>query len=316
VSFGVTYRGFGPEAFAAFETRKWASNLYNMERMAVRDQLRSLGAMLQPAMTAGRAFRWDVTGHSPSVFNAKRVSELVLYFTRTEEQQKALAPLLDSRIALPEQIADAGEQHRHAALGVRIDAGRVEAGLLLHSTAWLDVMNLLNRSRQPAEASQLVAGLRSLPAGSVVRIGRDVEVPTGELTAGHLDRLEAAVLNDTFLIFAGQVYAAGDDRLSSPGFPGMVREVLERALPLWDFIAWQPSADFLTPASRGRDVSASVLAVTPHAMDVATGVKVRLVDGAFAGREGLVTEIDPKGHLRVLIGKVNIRTDVRSVRAI
>jgi len=41
------------------------------------------------SLSAVRRFRWEVTPHSPSVFNGKRVAELVLYFTRTADQQNA-----------------------------------------------------------------------------------------------------------------------------------------------------------------------------------------------------------------------------------
>ena len=43
---GESFRGFEARAFEAFEARKWASNVYNVERMAVRDQLRALGQAL------------------------------------------------------------------------------------------------------------------------------------------------------------------------------------------------------------------------------------------------------------------------------
>ena len=92
LGLGEGFKGFGSAAFLAFEPRKWTSNLFNMERMAVREQLRAIGTAIQPVVAADRAFAWDVTPHMPSVFNGKKVGELVLYFTRTAEQQKAIAP--------------------------------------------------------------------------------------------------------------------------------------------------------------------------------------------------------------------------------
>jgi hypothetical protein len=313
VSFGEGFRGFGEAAFLAFEPRKWASNVYNMERMAVRDQLRALGAALQPALTVGRVFQWDVTPHTPNVFNGKRVSDMTLYFTRTEEQRKAIAPLLDSRIALPDQIQDAGEHHRHVTLGVRLDLERVEVGLLMHSTAWLDVMNVLNRCRAPAEAATFVRLVQSLPAGAVVRVGPDAVVQAASFGLGEVHRLEEAVLNETFVIFAGLRLDSGDGRVQTPGLTALARETLEALLPLWDFVAWRPASNFLAASSV---VAPAVAAEAPHAIEIATGTKVRLVDGVFAGREGRVTDIDVKGHVRVLVGKVNVRTDVRAIRAV
>jgi len=316
VLFGEQFKGFDEAAFAAFEPRKWTSNLYNVERMGVREQLKTVGAAADAALRT-RPFKWDVTPHAPCVFNGKRVAELVLYFTRTDGQQKALAPLLDSRIALPDQISDAGEHHRHATLGLRIDAAGVEVGLMLHSTAWLDVMNLLNRCRVPDEAGQLLGLLHGAPEGATFRIGPAEDVPARDVCREHLDRLEESVLNHTFLIVAGLRFGAGDERLRSIGFPGTVREVLAALLPLWEFVAWRPASDFLRPAAPNA-VAAPVAAPASIAVvpELAHGRRVRLIDGAFAGREGVVTDLDQKGSVRVLIGKVNVRTDSRSVRAV
>ena len=309
---GESFRGFEAKAFEAFEPRKWASNVYNVERMAVRDQLRALGAALEPALTVGRTLAWDVTTHAPSVFNGKRVAELVLYFTRTADQQKAMAPLLDSRLSLPEQILDAGEHHRHVTLGARIDQAGVQVGLMMHSTAWLDVMNLLNRCRTPAEAAQFLKMVQSLPADATVRVAPDTIVPAPALTLADLHRLDDSVLNDPFVIFIGRTFAATDPQLGTPQFAGVARQCAEAVAPLWDFIAWRPASNYLQPAA----VSAAVAAEAPHAMEIEAGTRVRLVDGVFAGRDGKVTEIDPKGNVRVLVGKVTIRTDVRAIRAV
>ena len=43
---------------------------------------------------------------------------------------------------------------------------------------------------------------------------------------------------------------------------------------------------------------------------------MRLVDGVFSGRTGVVIDIDAKGHVRVLVGKVAIRMDARQMRPV
>jgi len=307
VSFGERFTGFDEEAFRAFEPRKWSSNLFNMERMAVREQLRVIGMTVEPALLARYPFKWEVTTHVPSVFNGKRVSELTLYFTRNDEQQKSLTPLLDSRIALPDQISDAGEHHRHVTLGVRIDGGGLEVGLMLHSTAWLDVMNLLNRCRVAEESEQLLSLLRGAPDGAVFCVGPGVDVPAPQVTSQDLERLEQSVLNNTFLILVGRQYPAGDQRLRAAGFPAEVRDPLLALYPLWDFVAWRPASDFLEP----QRVEPATAPVAVPALSL--GSRVRLTEGVLAGREGVVVDMDHKGGLRVLIGRLNVRTAARSV---
>lgn len=305
----MNFKGFTETTFAAFEPKKWSSNIYNVERMTINEQMRALGMLLEPALTTRYRLGWDVSSHVPNIFNNKRVNDMTLYFTRTETQRKAIAPLLDSRIPLQEQIHDSAEHHRHVTLGVRLDQKGLELGLLLHSNAWLDVMNLLNRCRMPLEAENFVRLVNGQPEGTVVRIGPDKLVKAQDFSVQDIERLEHAVLNEVFLIFIGQQFEPNDTRIQGPQFVGIARTALEQLLPLWDFIAWRPASDYLEPAAdrhTERDIS----------VDISSGTPVRIVEGVFAGREGIVLEIDSRGHVRVLVGRVNIRTDIKAIRAI
>lgn len=311
MSFATRFTGFGREAFAAFEPRKWSSNLYNLERMAVRDQLRALGASVEGVLRPERPLVWEVTPHTPSIFNGRKVQELVLYFTRTEADKKAILPLLDSRLSLPEQLSDAAEHHRHVTLGVRITRHEVEVGLMLHSTAWLDVMNVLNRCRNPLDRSQFLARVRDLPAGSVVRVAPERVVASSEFDGVHLVELEDAVLNETFLIFFGRRFDAESPVPRSESFITACREVLAATRVLYEFIAWRPASDFLGVADEGRRMRAASEA---EVADLSVGARVQLTAGPFVDRQGVVTELDHKGFVKVLIGKVAIRTHGRFLR--
>ncbi len=317
--FATRFTGFGPETFAAFEPRKWSSNLYNLERMAVRDQLRALGAALEGPPLADRPLAREVTPHTPSVFNGRRVQELVLYFTRAEAEKKAVLPLLDSRLSLPEQLSDAAEHHRHVTLGVRVARDGVEVGLMLHSTAWLDVMNLLNRCRNPVDRSRFVALVRGLPAGSLSRVAPERMIPSPEFDAVHIEELEEAVLNETFLIFFGRRFDAESSVLRSEAFIAPCREVLAATLALYEFIAWRPASDYLTgsPFTAAADQGGCKrVAEEPEVADLSVGARVRVTEGPFVDRRGVITELDHKGVVKVLIGKVTIRTHGRCVRPV
>lgn len=313
MSFATRFTGFAPEAFAAFEPRKWSSNLYNLERMVVRDQLRALCASIEGVLRADRPLAWEVTPHTPSIFNGHKVQELVLAFMRTEAEKKAILPLLDSRLSLPEQLSDAAEHHRHVILGVRVTHREVEVGLMLHSTAWLDVMNVLNRCRNPLDRSQFLALVRDLPADSVVRVAPERVVASSEFDGVHLEELEDAVLNETFLIFFGRRFDTESPVPRSESFITPCREVLAAALALYEFIAWRPASDFLGVADEGRRMRAASEA---EVADLSVGARVRVTEGPFVDRQGVVTELDHKGFVKVLIGKVAIRTHGRSVRPV
>lgn len=315
MAFSDSFSGFDAAAFQAFEPRKWSSNLFNMERMRVRDALRAIGAALEPALCAARPFAWDVTPYAPSVFNGKRVAELVLYFTRTEEQRRAITPLLDSRIALPDQISNAGEHHHHVTLGIRIDAAGLDVGLMMHSTAWLDVMNLLNRARGADEAQELVHMARRLPEGTRFRVAPDQDVPCGDFLPEHVRVLEEAVLNEQFLVRVGASLLPGDPVVTSAAFIPWCRDLLATLVSLWEFAAWRPASNFLaTDKASGKDAPA--VTADGSLVRFGKGAKVRLLGGLFAGRTGVVTDIDTKGTCRVQVGRVTVRTEVRALQAV
>lgn len=309
--FDEQFEGFDAAAFRAFEEAKWASNVYNMERLAVSEQLKAMGRMLEGPLSASYRFHWEVTPHMPSVFNGKRVSELVLYFTRNQEEQRSIVPLLDRRISLPDQISDAGEHHRHATLGVRIHSEACDVGLMLHSTAWLDVMNLLNRCHVPFERATFVERVRALPEQMTVRISNDEEVKASDFSGSLLDRLEEGVLNQVFVILIGVRFAAGVPEAGNRKFAEVCRNLLEALLPVWEFVAWKPTSDYLEVAEESRRIRSAAESGTA---DLEVGTKVRVTSGLFSGREGVVTEMDHKGLVRVLVGKVSVRTDGRSVQ--
>ncbi len=314
MSFSESFNGFDQAAFLAFEPRKWSSNLFNMERMRVWNTLRALGSAMEPTLCAARPFAWEVTPYAPNVFNGKRVAELVLYFTRTTEQRRAITPLLDSRISLPDQISNAGDHHQHVTLGVRVDANGLDAGLMMHSTAWLDVMNLLNRARSGDEAQDLVHMIRRLPAGTRFRIAPGRDVPCADFLPEHLRVLEESVLNEQFLVRVGVELLPDDPLVAGPGFAPWCRDLLATMVSLWEFAAWRPASNYLATDKAGKDA----LNVTADGSIVrfGTGAKVRLLEGVFAGRAGVLTDIDTKGVCRVQIGRVTVRTEVRALQAV
>jgi len=249
----------------------------------------------------------------PSIFNAKSVREMVLYFTRTEAEKKAISPLLDKKISLPDQISDAGEHHRHVTLGVRVAQDGLDLGLMMHSWAWLDVMNLLNRCKESFELSKFLGELKTLPADLTFRVAPNVEVPVAEVTAEHLRQLEEAALNAPFVIRIGRHYDRSEATLRDAPFIQTCRQVLSALRPIWEFIAWRSVSDYLDVA---KEAKRAKVAAEAAVSDIAVGSLVRITEGLFAGREGKVTDLNFKGNVKILLGKVTILTEGRSLKAL
>jgi hypothetical protein len=299
----LRFTGFEDKHFDAFEKRKWSSNLFNLERLAVKEQLEALGAQITLPL---ERFSKEITSHCPTILNGKAVSEMLIYYTRTEEERKAILPLLDSRIALPEQLSDPQEHHKHAILGVRISQSGVDTGFMLHSRAWVDVMNVLNRCRKPEERARFVTLVNQLDGVAV--IAPTLVLPTKEFCSGHIEQMEEAVMNHDFTIFFGVSLGRDAKEPRNPAFASLVNKTLLSCLPIYDFALWRLSQDFLgTVGAKKAKEEAPLLAV---------GANVLVREGPFANRAGVVIDIDNQGFARVLIGKITLKIPSHSLRIV
>lgn len=306
------FTGFESADFDVFEESKQRSNRFNMDRMRVRDRLNAIGVVANSLMPTNRAFRMDVSAHMPTIFNGKRVDEMVLFITRPEEQQRRIAPILDRQVALPDQIADAAEHHRNAFLGVRVNHAGVQVGLLLHSRAWLDVMNLLSRARDANEAKAFVdLCLRAGPSAKVV-LGPGHSVAADQIRERDLSVLEDAILEDAFMIFVGWDFPAGNKAISEASFALSAAKKIVDLLPMWDFVAWRPTSNYLATADESSSHVPSVSS-DGTLVEFAIGDNVKLTGGVFAGRTGSIQDIDRKGKIKVMVGKVSVRIESRLI---
>lgn len=311
--FGTGFTGFDDSFFDAFHERKWASNLYNIERLKVRDALRALGQGLWRSVSEGREMSWDVSTHVPTVFNGKKVDEMVLYFTRPEERQRQVLNILDRKLSLPEQLEDPLPHHKHVTLGVRVDHDGCEVGLMLHSRAWLDVMNLLNRCSVSFERNTFLSLLRALPSDMVLVHGPNARIPVREAAAETLEMLEHEVMQGPFLIFAGRRYSRDAQALRTASFKEEVKRTLLALMGVYDFVEWRPASDFLDVIEEQKQ---AMEAAKAGVASLSKGDMVEILEGVFASRRGTVLDVDRRGPVRVLVGKVVVRTQGTAVRLI
>lgn len=311
------FNGFDDAVFSAFLQKKRASNMYNMERMRVGELLNIVGDAVERSLRQSDvSFARAVTPHTPSVFNGRQVAEMALYFTRTAEQKKAIAPVLDRKVALPDQISDAGEYHRHGFLGVLVTEDRVDVGLMIHSRAWLDIMNLLNRCREKEEEAQrLVRLMHLMKPGAVVRLAPGREIPAAEFDSSMLGVIEEAVMNESFSFFVGYTFAPNDEAVRGRVFLDRTAEILGGMIDLWKFCMWKPTSNFLVSAKPVDGKPQETVIDNGTVIDFRKGSTVRLTGGIFAGRTGTVQDMDAKGNVKVLVGRVTVRTESNMVRA-
>jgi len=178
-------------------------------------------------------------------------------------------------------------------------------------------MNLLNRCRErDEETSKFVRMLHLLKPGAVVRISSDKVVPASHFDDSMLAAVEEAVLNESFTFFVGYSFAPDDPAVSSPAFATAAAEIIAGMVDLWKFAAWKPTSNFLVSPGVAATHEQPVINNDGSVVDYACGSRVRLTGGLFSGRVGVVQDMDSKGTVKVLVGRVTIRTESSMVQAV
>lgn len=309
--FFSSFVGFEEKDFTAFAPFKHSSNRFNLERMRVREKLEFLGKSIAgPVVQMAGKGKWGTSDHVPSVFNRRSVEDLSLYFTRSEEEQKIIAPFVDSRVSLPEQIKEAGEHMRNLNLYVRVWEHGVEVGIRCHSTAYVDVMNLLAGAREQKE--ELFNLLSGLPSELLVDFGDEKKREVKELSTQEIELLDARVMDEPFMIRIYRNFEPGETIVSGPDFKGKVQRILVALAPLYRFWLWTKDNDRLRIASEMSRTKESVKEESKVLLK--KGESVRITSGLFKGKRGKILEEERKGMVKVLIGKVVVRLPVENLR--
>ncbi len=311
--FFENFTGFSGEDFAAFEERKQQSNRFNLERLKVREKLEALGrTSFAPLTKAIPGTKWAVTDHVPSLFNQRKVADLSLYLTRNEEQQRVVAPYIDSRVSLPEQIREAGEYIRNLSLYIKIDISGVQIGLRCHSTAYVDVMNLTAAIQKEDKAQEFLELLGRLPTGLIVQIGPNQEMPVTDISLEQWQGIADSATQEQFFISLFQAFDTQSAVMAKSRFQEDAMQILQ---PLKDVVAfwmWSPDNDHLGLAREIR-THRQVIAGAPA--QFGQGDWIRVVSGLFAGRRGKVVDMDHKGVVKVKIGRLIVRLSTDEIKA-
>jgi transcription antitermination factor NusG len=99
-----------------------------------------------------------------------------------------------------------------------------------------------------------------------------------------------------------------DALAAGPSFVALARERLIALLPLYRFIAWSRDNDFVSMREALQKEKQQ-----RRQKGLAKHDPVRIVRGMFAGKTGVVQEVDARGGIKVLVGKVAVKIDVEDV---
>jgi hypothetical protein len=313
-----TFAGFTNADFDAYAQKKWKSNVFTRERLEVKQKLLGLGRELQGALTAadGSPLASEASVEYPALWNHKQVEAQHLFFSRNEGARKELDRIIDRQTSLATMIDDPTPQRKHVFLALTLAHDGLELCVKLHPDAKVDRQNLERKCEDHFEAEKLVRMARDL--GDGFRAGVTPELmPVAELDEERLKLLLAKLAQPApmalpgaphKLLYVGRVLARDAVVTAGAALVDEARAALSRLLAIYRFIAWSRDNDFVSMKETLQKERQA-----KRQKGVSKNDSVRIVRGMFAGKSGVVQEIDAKGQLKVLVGKMAVKVDAADV---
>lgn len=309
------FPGFTDRDFDAYAPNKWKSNVFNRERLEVKQKLLALGRELAGIVRAadGSPLACEASVEHPALWNHKQVEAQHLFFSRHEGARKELDLIIDRSRPMTTMLEDPTPQRNHVFLAITLAQPHVEFSLKLHPDARVDRQNLERKLSDAWEREKFVELVRGLPAAYRVGVtgATTVEAPllddeTLKAILADFGRPEAP--GKTHWFFVARTLPRADATAKAAGLLDVARAELERLLPLYHFVAWSRDNDFVSMRERLKQEKQA-----RRQKGIVRNDQVRIVRGVFSGRTGIVQEVDAKGALRVLVGKMAVKVDADEV---
>ena len=315
------FPGFTAADFDAYQPKKWKSNVFNRERLEVKQKLVALGRELQGTMLApdGSPLAVEASVEHPTLWNHKQVEAQHLYFSRNEGARKELDAIIDRGKSIASMIDDPSPQRNHLFLAVTLTRAGARAVAQAASRR-------ARRSREPR--AQVRRSLRAREAAApaarprrrFASASRPSSSPVAELDEGKLleliaqlgqGRLAAALTPGApqRLFYVGRAIARDEALAAGAALRRRGQRLLQSLLPIYRFIAWSRDNDFVSISEALQKEKQQ-----KRQKGLAKNDAVRIIRGMFAGKQGVVQEVDAKGGLRVLVGKVAVKLDADDVQ--
>lgn len=307
--------------FDCYEPRKWKSNVFNRERMEVKQKLLALGREVGGSVQGGDGSLLfiETSVEHPALWNHKQVDNQSVFFSRHEAARKELDGIIDRSKPMASLIDDPTPQRNHLFLAITLTHDALEVSLRLHPDARVDRQNLERKIDEHYEAERLINAIGELSEGYRLGITPDLSpVEPGGLSPDSLAELVGKLPAGGAMPLPGQLphlFYIGRQLprsealgLSPDETVQWVRERLAELVPIYRFIAWSRDNDFVSM----RQVLDKEKTVKRQ-KGLHKGDKVRVVRGMFTGKDGVVQEVDAKGQLKVLVGKMVVKLDAADV---
>lgn len=327
---------FSDEDFAAYAPKKWKSNAFTLERLRVRQKLEALGHALAPSLRSadGSPLAVETSVEHPALWNHHQVDCQFLFFSRNHEAREKLDALINRKRSITSLMEDPSPLSNHIALTVRIDQNTIDIALRLPSDAVIDRDNVKRKLEQSETRETLLQLITSLPSSFEIGIEGAPCISANDCTEATLQTALSLETPNRWFIVRRRFPRTGET-IKTEAFLDEIRANLVALLPLYHFMAWSPANDALKLSFRQdpkpstavpeKSPATSPKSITPpksttpaekpksSPAPIAKADRIRVTQGIFRGKTGVVQDIGAKGSLKVQLGSVLVNLNSRDV---
>src|SRR4051812_28835176 len=109
------FPGFSEADFEAYAPKKWKSNVFNRERLEVKQKLVSLSREVMGVLSAadGSPLAVEASVEHPALWNHKQVEAQHIFFSRNEGARKELDTIINRATSMASLIEDPTPMRNH-----------------------------------------------------------------------------------------------------------------------------------------------------------------------------------------------------------
>ena len=319
------FTGFQDADFEAYAPAKWRSNVWNRERLGVKEKLLALARGIAPRALAadGSPLLQETSSEHPTQWNHKQVEAQHVFFSRDLEARKHLETMIEKGQSIASLIDDPTPQRNHVFLALTIAHDRLEVGVKLHPDARVDRENLERRITDHFEREKLRGLLGQLPAPFGFGLTGEITAPARTITEPQLLDWVAAskplpapapsllAPPAQRLLIVGRSFARSEIVGPEDGAARtalLVEQAFVALLPLYHYLAWSRENDFLSIRDTLHREKQS-----KRQRGLARHDEVRIVRGLLTGKLGVVQDVDSRGGLKILVGSLAVKLNAEDV---
>lgn len=292
------FSGFLPTDFAAYTANKWNSNAFTLERMKVKDKLHLLSQACAD-LVQGKLHP-HLSDEFPNITNHKKVDAQWLFFSRGGDQSVELARFLERIELKAEKIFQLAAHEKNIGISIIVNEAGLRAGLMLHPGALVDRRNLAAKLHNAWDRERLLSLLQGTPL--TISLGDHV-ASSADVSLESLEGLSAPLAEQEGEMFIGQHWSCEDAANRGAELGSELRALVARLLPAYEFAAWTRDNDHIQFGEKMRQEKKEL---RKQVVGLKAGDKVRVTNGLFAGKTGVIQSIESKALVRVLLGTMAV----------